>query len=294
VRDTVIDADHSSSCLRHELASSAPSIESEVVGENSVSLNRTTGTKCAEFRFYAELNDFLPRQHRFVTIERLFRGEASVKDLIESVGVPHTEVDLLIVNGESVAFAYRVHDGDRIAVYPVFEALDIGPITVVRPEPLREPRFFADVHLGRLARHLRLLGFDTAYECHCDDAHLAAAAAAEGRIILTRDSGLLKRNAVTHGLFVREQQPRAQLHEVVRRLQLISRLNPFTRCLVCNEALTAVSKDRVAALVPERAWHSHERFMHCTRCTRVYWAGTHHERLRRLVEDIQLTLGNSR
>jgi uncharacterized protein with PIN domain len=229
-----------------------------------------------------------------VTVERLFSGEASVKDLIESAGVPHTEVDLLIVNGESAEFTYRVHDGDRIAVYPVFEALDIGPITIVRPEPLREPRFFADVHLGRLARHLRLLGFDTAYERDCDDAHLAATAASEGRIILTRDGGLLKRNVVTHGLFIRARQPRAQLLEVARRLQLISRINPFTRCLECNGVLAAVSKDEVAAQVPQRAWHSHEQFMRCARCARVYWAGTHHERLRRLVEDVQLALGNSK
>jgi len=160
-------------------------------------------TKRVEFRFYAELNDFLPRRHRFVTVERRFDGDASVKDLIEAAGVPHTEVDLVIVNGESVDFRYRVRDGDRVAVYPVFEALDIGPIASVRPEPLREPRFFVDVHLGRLARHLRLLGFDTAYERDCDDAHLATTAAAEGRIVLTRDAGLLKRNMVTHGLFVR-------------------------------------------------------------------------------------------
>src|SRR5262245_7459201 len=214
-------------------------------------------TKRAEFRFYAELNDFLPRRHRFVTVERLFDGEASVKDMIEAAGVPHTEVDLVIVNGESVDFTYRVHDGDRIAVYPVFEALDIRPITIVRPEPLREARFFPAAPLGRLARHLRLLGFDTAYESSCDDAHLAATAAAESRIILTRDSGLLKRNIVTHGLFVRAQQPRAQLHEVVRRLQLVSRLDPFTRCLACNGVLTAVSEEEVGGVVAERAWYCH-------------------------------------
>jgi uncharacterized protein with PIN domain len=251
-------------------------------------------TKRAELRFYAELNDFLPRRHRFVTVVRLVAGEVSVKDMIEAVGVPHTEVDLVIVNSESVDFTYRVRDGDRIAVYPVFEALDIGPIANVRPEPLREPRFFADVHLGRLARHLRLLGFDTAYERHCDDAHLAATAAAEGRIILTRDGGLLKRNVVTHGLFVRAPQPRAQLLEVARRLQLLSRFKPFTRCVACNGALTVVSKDAITTLVPERVWHSHERFVRCIRCARVYWAGTHHERLCRLVKDIQVALGHSR
>ena len=250
-------------------------------------------TKRAEFRFYAELNDFLPRRHRFATVVRLFDGEVSVKDSIEAAGVPHTEVDLVIVNGESVDFTHRVRDGDRIAVYPVFEALDIGPIAHVRPEPLREPRFFADAHLGRLARYLRLLGFDTAYERDCDDAHLAASAARERRIVLTHDEGLLKRNMVTHGMFERSQQPRAQLLEVARRLQLLSRFKPFTRCLECNGELTTTSKPEVAGLVPERAWRSHEEFMRCTNCGRVYWAGTHHERLHRLVEDIQLTLGRA-
>src|SRR5262245_45310604 len=186
-------------------------------------------------------------------------------DVIVAACFPLTEVDFVIVTGESVDFTHRVQDADRIAVYPVFEALDIGPISVVRPEPLREPRFFADVHLGRLARHLRLVGFDTAYERHCDDADLAANAAAENRIVLTRDSGLLKRNAVTHGLFVRARQPRAQLLEVVRRLQLGSRFNPFTRCLACNGLLTAVPKSEVATEVPERAWQSHEQFMRCGR-----------------------------
>lgn len=256
-------------------------------------LTRTPVLKRIQFRFYAELNDFLLRPQRFATVERLVGGEASVKDLIEAAGVPHTEVDLVIVNGESVDFTYRVRDGDRIAVYPVFESLDIGPIAMVRRAPLREPRFFADAHLGRLARYLRLLGFDTAYERDCDDAHLARTAAAEARIVLTRDSGLLKRNVVTHGLFLRATQPRAQLLEVVSRLQLVSRINPFTRCLVCNGVLTAVPKDEVAAKVPEHAWHSHEQFMHCSQCARVYWAGTHHERLRRLVEDIQLAFGSS-
>jgi uncharacterized protein len=251
------------------------------------------GMKRAEFRYYAELNDFLPPRHRFATVMRRFDREASVKDWIEAAGVPHTEVDLVIVNGEPVDFTYRVRNGDRIAVYPVFEALDISSITKVRPEPLREPRFAADAHLGRLARHLRLFGFDTAYERHWDDADLAATAAAEGRIVLTRDSGLLKRNVVTHGLFVRAQQSRAQLLDVARRLQLASRLRPFTRCLACNGTLTAVSKDEVAQQVPEHAWHSHEEFVRCAGCARVYWSGTHHDRLRRLVEDVQSALRDS-
>lgn len=249
--------------------------------------------KRAEFRFYAELNDFLPRRQRFRTVVRLFDGEVSVKDMIEAAGVPHAEVDLVIANRDPVDFTYRVRDGDRIAVYPIFEAFDIGSLVRLRPEPLREPRFAADAHLGRLARHLRLLGFDTAYERDWDDARLAAAAQAEHRIVLTRDVGLLKRNAVTHGVFVRATQPHAQLLEIVARLQLVSRFQPFTRCLACNGALAAVAREEVVAEVPERAWHHHDRFVRCSQCGRVYWPGTHHDRLRRLVAEIRATPGET-
>jgi uncharacterized protein with PIN domain len=246
----------------------------------------------AEFRFYAELNDFLPRHQQFATVARSFDGEVSVKDMIEAIGVPHAEVDVITANGESVDFTYRVRDGDRIAVYPMFEAFDIGPITRVRPEPLREPRFAADAHLGRLARHLRLLGFDTAYRRDWDDADLAERAHDEHRIVLTRDVGLLKRRIVTHGLFVRAHRPDAQLLEIVRRLQLVARLRPFTRCLACNGVLAPVAKGDVIAAVPARAWRQHDEFLRCPDCARVYWRGTHYQRLRRLVEELQLSVGS--
>jgi uncharacterized protein len=241
----------------------------------------------AEFRFYAELNDFLPRHLRFTTIVRLFDRDASVKDMIEAVGVPHAEVDLVTANSEPVDFTYRVRDGDRIAVYPMFEAFDIGPVVRVRPEPLRDPRFAADAHLGRLARHLRLLGFDTTCERDWRDADLAAHARAERRIVLTRDVGLLKRRIVTHGIFVRARQPDAQLLEIVRRVQLGSAFQPFTRCMTCNGLLARVTKEEVEGHVPEHSWHRYDRFMRCLECKRVYWHGTHYERLSHLVDEIR-------
>ena len=156
----------------------------------------------ATLRFYAELNDFLPPKDRHQPVQRSFRGRPSIKDLIEAAGVPHTEIDLLLVNGESVDFAYPVGDGDRISVYPVFESVDIKSATKVRPEPLRELRFVLDVHLGRLAAYLRLAGFDTVYRNDLDDAELARIASS-GRVLLTRDQGLLKRRAVHRGYWLR-------------------------------------------------------------------------------------------
>ena len=132
----------------------------------------------AHFRCYAELNDFLPPERRFTEFAYDFLDVATVKDRIESFGVPHTEVDLILVNGQSVDFTYRVQDADRISVYPVFEAFDIGGLTRLRPEPLRDPRFVLDVHLGRLAAYLRMLGFDTLYQNRCTDERLAEVSAA--------------------------------------------------------------------------------------------------------------------
>ena len=146
----------------------------------------------ATLRFYAELNDFLPPQDRHGDVERRFNVHPSIKDLIEAAGVPHTEVDLLLVNGTSVDFACPVRDGDRVSVYPIFESIDITAATKVRPEPLRELRFILDVHLGRLARYLRLAGFDAVYRNDLDAAELAGTAAG-GRVLLTRNQGLLKR-----------------------------------------------------------------------------------------------------
>jgi uncharacterized protein len=230
-------------------------------------------------RFYAELNDFLPPAERFSTVCHWLEAAASVKDFVESHGVPHTEVDLLLVNGESVGFRRVLADGDRLAVYPIFEAFDIATITRVRPEPLRETRFLLDVHLGKLTRHLRLAGFDCLYGRALDDAELARLAAEQRRILLTRDVGLLKRSAVTHGYYVRETDSTRQLAEVVGRFDLARTLRPFTRCTCCNHLLESVDRAVAEAAVPERSLQHFETFLRCTGCLRVYWRGSHAARL---------------
>ena len=237
----------------------------------------------ATLRFYAELNDFLPPEDRHRPVERPFHVRPSIKDLIEAVGVPHTEVDLVLVNGESVDFAYLVRDGDRISVYPVFESLDIGAVTRVRPEPLRELRFVLDVHLGRLAAYLRLAGFDTVYRNTFDDAELAEIAAG-GRVLLTRDRELLKRRAVTRGYWLRATSPRSQLAEVLRRFDLSGAVRPFCRCLRCNALVRPVPKADVVAELPPRTRQYYDEFFRCPGCDRIYWRGGHFDALRRLLE----------
>lgn len=239
-----------------------------------------------EVRFYAELNDFLAPARRGQPFEVEVGPHTTVKDLAESLGVPHTEIDIVMVNGQSVGFAHQVAPGDRVAVYPVFEALDVTPLVRLRPAPLRQPRFVLDVHLGRLARHLRLLGFDSLW-CHdAQDATLVGVSLGEERILLTRDRGILKRAELTHAYYVREQVPRRQVVEVLRRFDLFGAVIPFGRCLECNGVLQHVDKSEVCDVLPARTRRDFDEFRFCRGCGRVYWKGSHYDRLRTLVDDV--------
>jgi uncharacterized protein with PIN domain/sulfur carrier protein ThiS len=239
----------------------------------------------ATIRFYEELNDFLPPHLRKETFSARFQPGDTVKALIESLGVPHTEVDLVLVNGESVGFQHRLRDGDRMAAYPVFESLEIGAVSRVRPVPLREPRFVLDVHLGRLARLLRMLGFDSAYSNTADDGSLAAVSCLETRIVLTRDRELLKRTSVSHGYCVRSADPTRQLLEVLRRFDLRDRIHPFSLCLRCNSQLGPVSRQEAAGRVPAYVLEHYREFRSCPECSRLYWRGSHWENMRNFLKE---------
>jgi uncharacterized protein with PIN domain len=240
-----------------------------------------------EVRCYEELNYFLPPELRKRPFRwPLHRGQ-TVKSLVESLGVPHTEVDLALVNGRSVGFGHRLADGDRLSVYPVFESLDIGTVSRVRPRPLRAARFVLDVHLGRLARLLRLAGFDSLYDNGWDDRTLSRLSRREGRILLTRDRGLLMRAEVTHGYCVRSPNPLEQLAEVLARFDLSGRLSPFSLCLVCNRPLQPLSRRQARERVPPQVARRYRRFRACPQCARVYWRGSHWENMRRLLRTRQ-------
>jgi len=239
----------------------------------------------ATFRFYAELNDFLPPGDRQREVVRSFPDTPTVKDQVEACGIPHTEVDLILVNGVSVGFDHHLADGDRVSVYPVFEALDVTPLVHLRARPLREVRFVLDVHLGKLARRLRLLGFDAAWSRDAGDEELVALSLSEKRILLTRDRGLLKRRELTHAAAVRATDPRRQLAEVVERFDLARAAFPFTRCLACNGKLATVPKEDVMDRIPASTRRHYDAFLTCASCRRVFWWGAHGLRLREIVEE---------
>jgi len=233
-----------------------------------------------QFRFYEELNDFLPREKRKTAFTFYYKGNPSIKDSIEAAGVPHTEVDLIVVNGESVGFDYHLRDGDYIAVYPVFEGIDISPIVKLRAEPLRRSSFVCDVHLGKCAALLRMLGFDTIYRNDYDDSAIVHISVKQGRIILTRDRRMLHIRDVTHGYCVRSQKPAEQAGEVIRRFDLHKQIKPFIRCMACNGIIKPVEKQDILTQLEPKTARYYNEFYRCESCNRVYWKGSHYEAMK--------------
>jgi uncharacterized protein with PIN domain len=237
-----------------------------------------------QLRFYEELNDFLPPERRKTAFAHELTRRTSVKDLIESFGVPHTEVDVILANGRSVDFSYIVQPGDRLSIYPAFESLDVSPLIRLREKPLRNPRFVVDANLGQLARYLRLLGFDALYRNSYTDKEVARIASEENRIVLTRDRALLQHKIITHGTFVRAVKPREQVKEILARLDLYGSLRPYTRCLRCNGELEDVDKNTVLPQLQPKTRQFYERFRRCKSCGQAYWKGSHFNRMERLCD----------
>jgi uncharacterized protein with PIN domain len=239
---------------------------------------------CATFRFYGELNDFLPRERRGRAITTPCARMATTKHMIEALGVPHTEVELVLVNGESVGLDLLLEDGDRVAVYPQFTRFDLGGLARVRMLPAARLRFVADAHLGGLARLLRMAGFDTIYDNSLRDDQVEALAVEEDRVVLTRDRDLLKRRTIAYGCYVRALKSQEQLREVFERLGLAERARPFSRCLHCNAPLHPVAKGEVADRLPPQVLATQDEFRTCDVCGRVYWKGSHWQRMNGMLD----------
>jgi uncharacterized protein len=234
----------------------------------------------AEFRFYEELNDFLPPEQRKQTIDYRFIGHPGIKDPIEVFGVPHTEVEMIVVNGQPVGFDYQLQADDRVAVYPVFENIDISPLLKLRNSPLHNPRFIIDVNLGKLAKHMRMLGFDCLYRNDYRDAEVVKIAVNEQRIVLTRDRRLLYAKQISHGYWVRAVHAEKQVDEVLQRFDLFGSIQPFSRCLICNGLLAPVNKTDILDSLETKTRVYYEAFHRCNNCLRIYWQGSHIDNMR--------------
>ncbi len=231
----------------------------------------------SEFRFYAELGDFLPPSRRGQSFRHAVAAYQSIKHAVEALGVPHTEVGLLLVNGEPAEMDGRLEESDRLAVYPALRRL--------MPQPAgSEPRFAADSHLGRLARYLRFCGFDTRRDNGWDDAELVAMAVEEDRIVLTRDRALLMHKALRSGCYLRDKEPLAQLADVAGHFALDLDATRPGRCLECNASLLPVAKTEVAAGLQPGTRAGFDAFWRCAGCRRVFWRGAHWKRMRAAVD----------
>ena len=250
-------------------------------------------------RFHQELNDFLKPAQRKTNVNHELKKVRSVKDLIESIGVPHTEVDLIFVDDTSVDFNYQVKDGDHINVYPIVESLDISPIKSPRksalihcqPKSLDEPMFILDVHLGRLAAYLRMLGFNSLYRNDYDDPELANISADEHRILLTCDRKLLMRKQVSYGYFVRARLPKQQILEILTRFDLYDKQKPFTRCMFCNGKTRAVNKQEIESRLLTKTKKYFDKFYQCESCGKIYWQGSHYLKMQEMINKIKVTAG---
>jgi hypothetical protein len=233
----------------------------------------------ARFQFFDELNDLLAPGKKGVDFTCSFGDHQSVKHLIEALGVPHTEVMQVLANDRSVQFDYIVLDGDRIEVYPFRPTAGVPSQSL----PDAAPRFIIDNHLGKLAKSLRMLGFDCLYRNDYQDEELARLAAQEGRTLLTRDRRLLMRKMIVSGYCVRDLDPRRQVQEVMRRFNLYAAIQPFRRCINCNGLLQPVSKGAVLSRLEPLTKQYFDEFRICPVCSQVYWKGSHFEHMQQLV-----------
>jgi len=238
----------------------------------------------AFFHFYRELRDFLADPGASISIKYDFDGKPSVKDAIEAIGVPHTEVDSIVVNGAPAGFGYHLKDGDAVFVYPATLNPEIPAKVPLRGET--PATFVVDVNLGKLARLLRMLGFDAAYRNDYTDHEIAGLAANEGRIVLTRDRRLLRFRAIEHGYWLRSDDPRMQVKEVITRFGLNHSIKPFNRCLECNGVIVPVAKERVIERLEPRTKLYYDEFYICTDCGKIYWKGSHYEYMNETLENL--------
>jgi len=240
----------------------------------------------AIFRFYEELNDFLPRYRRKTDFVLTSADKRSIKDAIESLGVPHTEIDLILVNGKSVDFNYILQDKDRVSVYPVFESLNITDVTRLRKLPLRKSKFIADINLGKIAKYMRVLGFDLYFDPMLSPREIVEISNKENRIILTTSRKLLKFKNVSHGIFVRPGSTMQQIKRIIDYLDIEDMVVPFTRCLQCNSLLDTVPKEEILERIPPKVRAFCDAYVRCEFCDKIYWKGTHYIQMQTIVEQI--------
>ena len=240
------------------------------------------------FRFYGELNDFIDQDYKHQDIIHFYKNRQSVKDRIEAQGVPHPEVYYILCNGKAVNFDYLIKDGDFISVYPVFRKWNFDLQGSVRKKYRGKASFVLDVHLGKLASYLRMMGFDTLYRNDYKDHELAEINYNTNRILLSRDIGLLKRKIINYAYYIRYDEPRRQLISVLKRYKLYSQISYFGRCVHCNNQLQSIAKTKIIDRLLPKTKKYYNQFYICKNCEQIYWKGSHYKQMKNFIEKIKL------
>jgi hypothetical protein len=258
--------------------------------------------KKIKLRFYSYLNDFIKvesQKNLKLTDKRYYihnyRGRQTIKDRIESIGVPHPEVALILNNSTAVDFSYLVQPGDFFSIYPHFYKFELPAEIKLLNEYLEKPKFILDVHLGKLARYLRRFGFDTAYRNDYQDRKIVDQAVSEKRIILSRDRGLLMRKRVKWAHFIWNDDPKKQLAEVFERFQLAQYYHgQESRCVNCNSKLIDIDKEEIKERLEPKTKKYFQDFKYCQKCDKIYWRGSHYKETEKMVSRLDQQEPNSR
>jgi uncharacterized protein len=237
-------------------------------------------------RCYAELNDFLPQNQRFITFAVSLPPHTVVREIANKIGIHIDLIDVVLVNNEPVSLAHLVEGNDRIAFYPVFENFDISSVTKARNIPLRQPKFVLDVHLGKLAHHLRMFGFDTLYQNNWTKGSLITISRNENRTLLSRSISLVKNKSLTRSHLIINTDPHFQLLEILEWFDLYSLTNPFTRCIECNSRLQLVEKEAILPRIPVKVRDWCNEYQLCSSCNRIYWKGSHFQHMNAFIQRI--------
>ena len=248
--------------------------------------------KVVYLRLFGELNQFFEDKNKRIR-EIKYKDRQTIKDILEGIGVPHTEVYFLLKNNQPINFNYLVKNGDSISAYPIFKTINIeSSQKTLRKKFPYQPKFIADAHLGKLVSYLRILGFDTLYYNDYGDKFLADKSAKENRILLTKDHGLLMRKKVKYGYYIRNDNPQKQLSEVIHRYDLKEYINKSSRCPKCNHLLESISKEKIIDRLEPKTKKYYNEFYICTNCDQIYWRGSHFKKIEELINDIEDEFNN--
>jgi uncharacterized protein with PIN domain len=237
------------------------------------------------------LNEHLPPERRYVEFTEHIIDGSTLGEAIKKLGVPLQEVELLVIGKESVGLTYVLEEGDRVSVYPVFDSFDVGPITQVQNRPLRRLRFVLDVHLGKLAHLLRMLGFDALYQNDYAREELVRVARDDDRILLSKGRKIIEQCDLPAAYQVKSSDPREQLIEILRRFDLRRSVRPFRLCLHCNGVLIPIQKERIIGRLPPRVRNLNRAFTICPACDRIYWKGAHVVRMAEFIDRVLAECG---